>query len=108
MKATGGVSRRSRCLTQTPPTTLRSGSCAMTTMRRTRCRTHSCARFATWTRSAATTRARGCCTWLKENRPAGQTSIDDEEAALEVPAPAADEPHAIAARQDERARIDAA
>ncbi|HUP08409.1 MAG TPA: sigma-70 family RNA polymerase sigma factor [Caldimonas sp.] len=49
-----------------------------------------------------------CFTWLKENHPAGLTSIDDEEGALEIPGPAGDEPHAIAVRQDERARIDAA
>jgi RNA polymerase sigma-70 factor (ECF subfamily) len=48
-----------------------------------------------------------CFTWLRENRPAEVVELGDD-ALLDVPAPAADEPHVIAARKDERARIDAA
>jgi RNA polymerase sigma-70 factor (ECF subfamily) len=48
-----------------------------------------------------------CYTQMKERPPAGE-SLDDEEAWLEVPAPAAEEPPALAGRKDERARIDAA
>jgi RNA polymerase sigma-70 factor (ECF subfamily) len=47
-----------------------------------------------------------CYTRLKERPPAGE-SLDDD-AWLEVPAPDAEEPPALAARKDERARIDAA
>ena len=48
-----------------------------------------------------------CYTWLRENRPGEVVELGDD-ALLDVPAPAADEPHAVAARKDERARIDAA
>jgi RNA polymerase sigma-70 factor (ECF subfamily) len=52
---------------------------------------------------------RHCCfNWLRENRPSEKVSLDDDDAAFEVPAPAAEEPPAIAARKDDRARIDAA
>jgi RNA polymerase sigma-70 factor (ECF subfamily) len=48
-----------------------------------------------------------CYTWLRENRSA-EVVDGGEDALRDVPAPAADEPPAIAARKDERARIDAA
>ncbi len=50
-----------------------------------------------------------CFTWLRENRPADLLSIDDEDARFpELPAPASDEPHAVALRHADRARIDRA
>jgi len=49
-----------------------------------------------------------CYTWLRENRPAEVVDLGGDDALLDVPAPAADEPPAVAARKDDRARIDAA
>ena len=50
-----------------------------------------------------------CYTWLKENRPVDQTTLDDfDEAAHAVAAPAAHEPPAMAMRKADKAQIDAA
>jgi len=50
-----------------------------------------------------------CYSWLRENRPAERTLLDtDDDAMLDTPAPAADEPHAIAARNADRAQINLA
>ena len=47
-----------------------------------------------------------CFTWLKENRPAERLFLDeDSETLTEIAAPASDEPHALAARNAERDRI---
>jgi RNA polymerase sigma-70 factor, ECF subfamily len=47
-----------------------------------------------------------CFTWLKENRPAERLFLDEDgEAFNEIAAPAADEPHAVAARNAERRQI---
>ncbi len=47
-----------------------------------------------------------CFTWLKANRPAERLFLDEDGEMLnEVPAPAADEPHSVAARNAERRRI---
>lgn len=48
-----------------------------------------------------------CYSWLERNRPAEVVALDDAgESWREVPAPAADEPQAVAARNAERAQID--
>jgi len=50
-----------------------------------------------------------CYAWLKENRPAEVVAFDDDEDAWrELAAPAADEPHAIAVRNADRAQINQA
>ncbi len=50
-----------------------------------------------------------CWSWLKENRPAAQTHFDDADDAWQaIPAPAADEPHAVALRNAERVQINLA
>jgi len=49
-----------------------------------------------------------CFTWMKENRSAVTASLDDDASVLEIAAPATDEPPALAARKDDRARIEAA
>jgi RNA polymerase sigma-70 factor (ECF subfamily) len=50
-----------------------------------------------------------CFSWLKENRPAERTFLDDDDDALqEVAAPASDEPPAIAVRKAERREINQA
>ena len=46
-----------------------------------------------------------CYSWLQQNRPSEVVALDDEESWREVPAPAADEPQAVAARNAERAQI---
>jgi RNA polymerase sigma-70 factor, ECF subfamily len=47
--------------------------------------------------------------WMRQNRPAEMSSLDDEHgAALEVAGPAADEPPALAQRGDERAQLNSA
>jgi len=47
-----------------------------------------------------------CYSWLERNRPAEVVALDDAgESWREVPAPAADEPQAVAARNAERAQI---
>lgn len=47
-----------------------------------------------------------CWSWLEQNRPADVVPLDDDEGWHEMPAPAADEPQAQAARKAERARMD--
>ncbi len=50
-----------------------------------------------------------CFVWLKANRPAEVVALDDSESGWsELAAPMADEPHAIAARNDDRAHINQA
>ena len=50
-----------------------------------------------------------CYSWLRANRPAEQLVFDDfDQASQNIPAPAADEPPAVAMRRAERAQIDAA
>jgi RNA polymerase sigma-70 factor (ECF subfamily) len=47
-----------------------------------------------------------CYTWLRQNRPSEVVALDEaEEAWREVPAPAAEEPQASAARNAERAQL---
>ncbi|HMA07186.1 MAG TPA: sigma-70 family RNA polymerase sigma factor [Ramlibacter sp.] len=48
-------------------------------------------------------------TWMKRNRPAEMSSLDeDDDAFHEIAAPAADEPSALAQRGDERAQLNRA
>jgi len=50
-----------------------------------------------------------CFSWLKENRPAERTFVDDSDDSLEnVPGPADDEPHTMALRKAERLEINQA
>jgi len=50
-----------------------------------------------------------CFSWLKENRPAERTFVDDTDDSLEnVPGPADDEPHTMALRKAERLEINQA
>ncbi len=50
-----------------------------------------------------------CFTWLKANRPADVVAFDDHADLLDdMPAPASDEPQAIALRQADRQQIDQA
>jgi RNA polymerase sigma-70 factor, ECF subfamily len=50
-----------------------------------------------------------CFSWLKENRPAERTFLDESDESLqEMPAPAADEPDSIALRKAERLEINQA
>ena len=50
-----------------------------------------------------------CFSWLKENRPAERTFVDDSDDSLEnVPGPAEDEPHTMALRKAERLEINQA
>lgn len=50
-----------------------------------------------------------CFSWLKDNRPAELIAFDDADAVLhEIAAPAADEPPAVAVRNADRQRINAA
>ena len=50
-----------------------------------------------------------CFSWLKENRPAERTFLDESDDSLqEMPAPAADEPDSIALRKAERLEINQA
>ena len=50
-----------------------------------------------------------CYSWLKENRPSDNVALDDSDDAWRaIPAPAADEPHAMAVRKADRQQIDAA
>jgi RNA polymerase sigma-70 factor, ECF subfamily len=50
-----------------------------------------------------------CFSWLKENRPAERTFLDDSDDSLhEIAAPAADEPHSVAQRKAERLEINQA
>jgi len=50
-----------------------------------------------------------CFSWLKENRPAERTFLaDDDDSLQEMPAPAGDEPQAIALRKAERREINQA
>ena len=47
-----------------------------------------------------------CYSWLQQNRPAEVVALDDAvESWREVPAPSADEPQAVAARNAERAHL---
>ena len=47
--------------------------------------------------------------WMKQNRPAEMSSLDEDEGAVhEVAAPAADEPSLVAQRGDERAQLNQA
>jgi RNA polymerase sigma-70 factor (ECF subfamily) len=47
-----------------------------------------------------------CYSWLRENRPADKTLFDDpDQAWQDIPAPAAEEPPALAMRQADRRRI---
>jgi RNA polymerase sigma-70 factor (ECF subfamily) len=47
--------------------------------------------------------------WLKVNRPSERVLLDDtDDAWRDFPAPAADEPHNLAARRSDRAQLDAA
>jgi len=50
-----------------------------------------------------------CFSWLKENRPAERTFLDDDDDSLqEIAAPASDEPQSIALRKAERREINQA
>ena len=50
-----------------------------------------------------------CFSWLKENRPAERTFLDEGDDSLhEIAAPAGDEPHAVALRKAERLEINQA
>ncbi|MEO8523216.1 MAG: sigma-70 family RNA polymerase sigma factor [Caldimonas sp.] len=50
-----------------------------------------------------------CFSWLKENRPAERTFLDDSDDSLhEIAAPSADEPHVLALRKSERGEINRA
>ena len=50
-----------------------------------------------------------CFAWLKENRPAEVVAFDDsDDAWRDVAGPAADEPHSVALRSDDRAQINQA
>lgn len=50
-----------------------------------------------------------CWSWLKQNRPADCVALDDlDDASPQLAAPSADEPPAIAMRNADRARINAA
>ena len=49
-----------------------------------------------------------CFSWLQANRPADLVSLDDEEACDEIPAPAGDEPQAVALRLADREQINRA
>jgi RNA polymerase sigma-70 factor (ECF subfamily) len=49
-----------------------------------------------------------CYAWMKENRPADMVALDDNDALWQLPAPAADEPQAIALRNDDKAQINLA
>jgi len=49
-----------------------------------------------------------CFAWLKENRPGEMVPLDDSEEAWQVPGPVSEEPHVIAARNDERVQINQA
>jgi len=50
-----------------------------------------------------------CYSWLKENRPAQQVSLDDpDDAWRELPAPSANEPPALAIREADRRQINEA
>ena len=50
-----------------------------------------------------------CFSWLKENRPAERTYVDDaDDSMLEIAAPAADEPPAVAQRKADRLEINRA
>ena len=50
-----------------------------------------------------------CFSWLKENRPADVVALEDgSDSYGDVAAPAADEPHAVALRNVDRARINLA
>ena len=51
-----------------------------------------------------------CYSWLKDNRPAEVMAFDDGDAAWldDVPAPAADEPYAVAVRSADRVQINQA
>lgn len=46
--------------------------------------------------------------WMKQNRPAEMSSLDEDDDAFEVAAPATDEPSLIAQRGDERAQLNQA
>ncbi len=50
-----------------------------------------------------------CFSWLRENRPAERTYLDDADDSLHaIAAPAADEPHSVAQRKAERREINQA
>jgi RNA polymerase sigma-70 factor, ECF subfamily len=49
-----------------------------------------------------------CFAWLKENRPGEIVALEESDDAERVPAPAGDEPHTAAARNDERVQINQA
>lgn len=50
-----------------------------------------------------------CYTWLKTNRPAERVILDDvDDAWQDFPAPATDEPHAVALRNADREQLNAA
>ena len=50
-----------------------------------------------------------CYSWIKENRPLDNVALDDSDDAWQaIPAPAADEPHAMAIRKADRQQINAA
>jgi RNA polymerase sigma-70 factor (ECF subfamily) len=50
-----------------------------------------------------------CYSWLKENRSSENVALDDSDDAWQaIPAPAADEPHAMALRKADRQQIDEA
>ncbi len=46
-----------------------------------------------------------CYSWLKENRPAENVALDADDSWMEMPAPAADEPPALAMRKAQRQQI---
>jgi RNA polymerase sigma-70 factor (ECF subfamily) len=47
-----------------------------------------------------------CYSWIKENRPSVNVALDDSDDAWQaIPAPAADEPHAMAIRKADRQQI---
>jgi len=50
-----------------------------------------------------------CYSWIKENRPLDNVALDDSDDAWQaIPAPAADEPHAMAIRKADRQQINEA
>lgn len=50
-----------------------------------------------------------CYSWIKENRPSENVALDDSDDAWQaIPAPAADEPHAMAIRKADRQQINEA
>lgn len=49
-----------------------------------------------------------CISWLEKNRPAEVVTVDDDDDAWQGAAPASDEPHVAAMRNDDRAQVNQA